>query len=55
MDNLDQVEETLKDVRAFDLGMSPTQYRMLFANIQDIKSNAKTKQGKSKGSIQSES
>ena len=55
MDNLDQAAETLKDVRAFDLGMSPAQYRMLFAKIQDVKSNAKTKQRKSKGSIQPES
>ena len=53
MDKHNQVEETMMDVRAFDLDMSPTQYRMLFAKIQDVKSNDKTKQRKSKGSIQS--
>ena len=52
MDKLNQVEEIMMDVRAFDLGVSPNQYRYLFAKIQDIKSNAKAKQRKGKGSIQ---
>ena len=43
---LDQEEEKLMDVRAFDLGTSPNQYRYLFAKIQDIKSKAKQRKNK---------
>ena len=50
---MDYVEQTMRDVRAFDMGMSSEQYKKLIDEVFDRKNNAKERQRKSKGSIQS--
>jgi len=53
MDNMEYVEQTMRDVRAFDMGMSSDQYKKLIDEVFDRKNNDKERQRKSKGSIQS--
>ena len=53
MDKLDYVEQTMRDVKAFDMGMSSEEYKKLIDEVFDRKNNAQNKQRKSKGSIQS--
>ena len=53
MNNMDYVEQTMRDVRAFDMSMSSEQYKKLIDEVFDRKNNDKERQRKSKGSIQS--
>ena len=50
---MEYVEQTMRDVRAFDMVMSSDQYKKLIDEVFDRKDNAKERQRKSKGSIQS--
>ncbi len=52
MDKLDYVEQTMRDVRAFDMGISSEQYKKIIDEVFDGKNNAQNKQRKGKGSIQ---
>ena len=49
---MDYVEQTMRDVKAFDMGMSSEQYKKLIDEVFDRKNNAQNKQRKGKGSIQ---
>ena len=51
----DYVERSMMDVRAFDLGLPPSEYVRLYTKLKESKSNAKNKQRESEGSIQSQS
>ncbi len=53
MNNMEYVEQTMRDVRAFDMGMSSEQYKKLIDEVFERKNNAQERQRKSKGSIQS--
>ena len=51
----DYVERSMMDVRAFDLGLPPSEYVRLYTKLKESKINAKNKQRESKRSIQSQS
>ena len=51
----DYVERSMMDVKAFDLGLPPSEYVRLYTKLKESKSNAKNKQRESKRSIQSQS
>mgnify|MGYP001326143653 CR=1 FL=1 len=52
-ESFDKVEQSMMDVRAFDLGMSSDQYKKIIDEVFKAKRNAQNKQRKGKGSIQS--
>ena len=52
MDKLDYVERTMRDIKAFDMGMSSEEYKKLIDEVFDRNNNAQNKQREGKGSIQ---
>ena len=50
-ETFDYVEKSMMDVRAFDLGLPPSEYVRLYTKLKESKSNAKKKQRESEGSI----